>query len=132
MVCRFPDLDHSLGDAARSGSPCSTGTEENTNLVRTSSRSDPRISVREIADCLIVWRSITDRSIGPAICSFATSAQSGCLTISPTTKRTISEKRTRAPGGLHVQRAILHGHNTSRGHSRLVFHQLYARTGDLC
>ena len=48
----FPDPDYSLGDAARSGRPCSTRTEDNINLVKDFIEEDPRISVREIADCL--------------------------------------------------------------------------------
>ena len=48
----FPDPHHSLGDAARSGRPCSTRTEENIEVVKEFLEEDPRISVREIADCL--------------------------------------------------------------------------------
>lgn len=50
----FSDPGFELGDAARSGRPCSTRTAEKIDVISDLIREDPRQSVRELADCLEV------------------------------------------------------------------------------
>jgi hypothetical protein len=48
----FNSPEFALGDAARSGRPCSTRTAETIAVVRDLITEDPRQSVRELADCM--------------------------------------------------------------------------------
>uniref|UniRef100_A0A1I8HTS3 Proton-activated chloride channel n=2 Tax=Macrostomum lignano TaxID=282301 RepID=A0A1I8HTS3_9PLAT len=70
----FSNPGFELGDATRSGRPCSTRTTENIDVISDLVKEDPRQSVRELADCLeidfkTVHRILTEDLHLRSVCS---------------------------------------------------------------